>query len=72
MFLFVVLMLQITNKSLQSILKLQHLEDLVLEGCFRIDDDSLAAIKQGCKSLEVCIPFGKYCQGILQFHFLAI
>ncbi|KAL6998478.1 hypothetical protein U1Q18_008605 [Sarracenia purpurea var. burkii] len=45
--------LPITNKSLQLIMKLQHLEDLVLEGCFGIDDHSLAALKQGCKSLEV-------------------
>ncbi|KAL7248646.1 hypothetical protein ACSBR2_003399 [Camellia fascicularis] len=45
--------LPITNKCLPSILKLQHLEDLVLEGCFGIDDDSLAVLKQGCKSLEM-------------------
>ncbi|PSS23858.1 F-box/LRR-repeat protein [Actinidia chinensis var. chinensis] len=44
--------LPITNKCLPSILKLQYLEDLVLEGCFGIDDDSLAVLKQGCKSLE--------------------
>ena len=44
---------QITDKCLPSILKLQHLEDLVLEGCFGIDDDSLAALKHGCKSLKV-------------------
>lgn len=47
--------LQITNKCLPSVLKLQHLEDLVLEGCFGIDDDSVAALKHGCKSLKVCI-----------------
>ncbi|KAF7145150.1 hypothetical protein RHSIM_Rhsim04G0124000 [Rhododendron simsii] len=44
--------LPITNKCLPSILKLQYLENLVLEGCFGIDDDSLAVLKQGCKSLE--------------------
>lgn len=49
------LRVQITNKCLPSILKLQYLENLVLEGCFGIDDDSLAVLKQGCKSLEVPI-----------------
>ncbi|XWS67315.1 hypothetical protein CRYUN_Cryun05aG0276800 [Craigia yunnanensis] len=44
--------LSITNKCLSSILKLQHLEELVLEGCFGIDDDSLAVLKHGCKSLK--------------------
>ncbi|KAK4833719.1 hypothetical protein QYF36_009963 [Acer negundo] len=44
--------LPITDKCLPSILKLQHLEDLVLDGCFGIDDDSLAALKHGCKSLK--------------------
>lgn len=44
--------LQITNKCLPSILKLQYLEHLALEGCLGIDDDSLAALEQGCKSLE--------------------
>ena len=47
--------MQITNKCLPSILKLQHLEDLILEGCFGIDDCSLAALKHGCKSLKVMI-----------------
>ncbi|PSS32724.1 F-box/LRR-repeat protein [Actinidia chinensis var. chinensis] len=42
----------ITTKCLPSILNLEHLEDLVLEGCLCIDDDSLAVLKQGCKSLE--------------------
>lgn len=49
------LIVQITNKCLLSISNLQHLEDLVLEGCFAIDDDSLAKLKQGCKSLQVSI-----------------
>ncbi|KAK4396062.1 F-box/LRR-repeat protein 3 [Sesamum angolense] len=44
--------LPITNKCLSQILELQNLEDLVLEGCFGIDDDSLTAHKLGCKSLE--------------------
>ncbi|XP_057808232.1 F-box/LRR-repeat protein 3-like [Salvia miltiorrhiza] len=44
--------LPITNKCLSQILELQHLEDLVLEGCFGIDDDRLTAPKLGCKSLE--------------------
>ncbi|KAJ6299803.1 hypothetical protein OIU76_020734 [Salix suchowensis] len=44
--------LPITNKCLPSILKLQHLEDIVLEGCFGIDDDSLAALKHGCQSMK--------------------
>lgn len=44
--------LPITNKCLPAILKLQHLEDLVLEGCFGIDDDNLLVINQGCRSLK--------------------
>lgn len=52
--------MQITNKCLPSILKLQHLEDLILEGCFGIDDCSLAALKHGCKSLKVRVN-GKTC-----------
>ncbi|XP_057742588.1 F-box/LRR-repeat protein 3 [Arachis stenosperma] len=46
--------LPITDKCLQSIFKLQHLEDLVLEGCYGIDDDSLAddVFKQGCRTLK--------------------
>ncbi|KAL1543626.1 F-box/LRR-repeat protein 3-like [Salvia divinorum] len=44
--------LPITNKCLTQVLELKRLEDLVLEGCFGIDDDSLAALNQGCKSLE--------------------
>ncbi|XP_020236859.1 F-box/LRR-repeat protein 3 [Cajanus cajan] len=44
----------ITEKCLPSIFKLQHLEDLVLEGCFGIDDDGLDVnlLKQGCKTLK--------------------
>lgn len=44
--------LPITNRCLPAILKLQHLEDLVLEGCFGIDDDNLLVINQGCRSLK--------------------
>ncbi|XWS60019.1 hypothetical protein CRYUN_Cryun08bG0172400 [Craigia yunnanensis] len=44
--------LSITDKCLSSILKLQHLEELVLEGCFGIDGDSLAVLKHGCKLLK--------------------
>lgn len=46
---------QITEKCLSSIFKLQHLEDLVLEGCFGVGDDSLSneVFKQGCKTLKV-------------------
>ncbi|XVF76901.1 hypothetical protein PTKIN_Ptkin13bG0304500 [Pterospermum kingtungense] len=43
--------LPITNKCLSSILKLQHLEELVLEGCYGIHD-SLSVLKHGCKSLK--------------------
>ncbi|XP_022157296.1 F-box/LRR-repeat protein 3 isoform X2 [Momordica charantia] len=42
----------ITEKCLPSILRLKYLEDLVLEGCFGIDDDCLAVIRYGCKSLK--------------------
>ncbi|KAF1876652.1 hypothetical protein Lal_00030065 [Lupinus albus] len=46
--------LPITEKCLSSIFKLQHLEDLVLEGCYGIDDDSLDddVFKQGSKTLK--------------------
>lgn len=44
--------LPITNKCLPCILQLQYLEDLILVGCFSIDDDSLVALKHGCKSLK--------------------
>ncbi|CAI0424032.1 unnamed protein product [Linum tenue] len=44
--------LPVTNECLPAILKLQYLEDLVLEGCFGIDDDGLAALQHGCKSLK--------------------
>ncbi|KAJ8753843.1 hypothetical protein K2173_000097 [Erythroxylum novogranatense] len=44
--------LPITSKCLPSILKLQYLEDLILEGCFRLNHDSLAAVNHVCKSLK--------------------
>ncbi|KAI9074899.1 hypothetical protein K1719_040227 [Acacia pycnantha] len=44
--------LPITGKCLSSIVKLHYLEDLVLEGCFGIDDDSLDVFKQGCTTLK--------------------
>ncbi|KAK9279536.1 hypothetical protein L1049_013215 [Liquidambar formosana] len=44
--------LPITEKCLPPILKLQHLEDLVLVGCLGIDDDGLATLKQSCESLK--------------------
>lgn len=43
--------LPITNKCLSSILKLDHLEELFLEGCFGIDDN-LSVLKHRCKSLK--------------------
>ncbi|MBA0825351.1 hypothetical protein Goarm_021948 [Gossypium armourianum] len=45
--------LPITEKSLNSVLQLQHLEDLVLEGCHGIDDDGLSTLDQSCKSLKM-------------------
>ncbi|XP_022729410.1 F-box/LRR-repeat protein 3-like isoform X3 [Durio zibethinus] len=45
--------LPITEKCLKSVLQLQHLEDLVLEGCHGIDDVGLLTLKQSCKSLKV-------------------
>ncbi|KAA8549474.1 hypothetical protein F0562_001158 [Nyssa sinensis] len=44
--------LPITEKCLRPILQLQHLKELVLVGCPGIDDEGLAMLKQGCKSLE--------------------
>ncbi|XP_021279388.1 F-box/LRR-repeat protein 3-like isoform X7 [Herrania umbratica] len=45
--------LPITEKCVKSVLQLQHLEDLVLEGCHGIDDDGLSTLKQSCKSLKM-------------------
>lgn len=44
--------LPITEKCLPPILQLEYLEDLVLEGCLGIDDDGLATLKHGSKSLK--------------------
>lgn len=44
--------LLITEKCLPSLLKLQYLEDLALEGCCGINDESLISLKQGWKSLK--------------------
>lgn len=44
--------LPITSKCLPAILKLQYLQELILEGCFAIDDDGLAAFQQGSQSLK--------------------
>ncbi|KAE8712753.1 F-box/LRR-repeat protein 3 [Hibiscus syriacus] len=45
--------LPITEKCLNSVLELQNLEDLVLEGCNGIDDDGLSTLEQSCKSLKM-------------------
>lgn len=44
--------LPVTNRCLQPILKLQHLEELILHGCFGIDVDGLAVLNQQCGSLK--------------------
>ncbi|KAL8237274.1 hypothetical protein R6Q59_018355 [Mikania micrantha] len=44
--------LLISKKCLPSLLKLQYLEDLVLEGCCGINDESLVSLKQGWTSLK--------------------
>ncbi|GJS52787.1 reverse transcriptase domain-containing protein [Tanacetum coccineum] len=43
---------EITEKCLPSLLKLQYLEDLALEGCCGINDESLITLRQGWKSLK--------------------
>ncbi|GMJ14842.1 Regulation of Atalmt1 Expression 1 [Hibiscus trionum] len=45
--------LPITVKCLKSVIRLQHLEDLILEGCHGIDDDGLSTLEQSCKSLKM-------------------
>ncbi|KAI6670900.1 hypothetical protein NL676_005785 [Syzygium grande] len=45
--------LPITDKSLQPVLKLRNLEELILEGCPGIHDDGLATLKGSCPSLKV-------------------
>ncbi|KFK24640.1 hypothetical protein AALP_AA8G005800 [Arabis alpina] len=44
--------LPITGKCLHDVLKLSHLEELLLEGCFGVDDDSLKSLRHDCKSLK--------------------
>ncbi|KAK9086052.1 hypothetical protein Sjap_026463 [Stephania japonica] len=44
--------MEITNKCLPSILQLQHLEDLTFENCLYIDDEGLATLDQGRKSIK--------------------
>ncbi|KAF8006055.1 hypothetical protein BT93_K0370 [Corymbia citriodora subsp. variegata] len=44
--------LPISNKCLPSVMKLQYLEELVLEGCFGIDDECPVVLRDGCKSLK--------------------
>lgn len=61
--------LQISSKCLPSVLKLPYLEDLILEGCFGIDNDSLAALEYGCKSLKV-LAVNVPCSKDLQFLLL--
>ncbi|KAK3409770.1 hypothetical protein EUGRSUZ_J01853 [Eucalyptus grandis] len=45
--------LPITEKSLQPVLKLRNLEELILEGCPGVHDDGLATLKESCPSLKV-------------------
>ncbi|KAK1398137.1 F-box/LRR-repeat protein 3 [Heracleum sosnowskyi] len=44
--------LPITEKCLQQVVKLEHLDHLVLEGCIAIDDDSLADLRLGFKAIK--------------------
>ncbi|CAN8257469.1 unnamed protein product [Cochlearia groenlandica] len=44
--------LPITGKCLHDILKLQHLEELVIQGCFGVDDDTLKSLRHDCKTLK--------------------
>ncbi|CAJ1970729.1 unnamed protein product [Sphenostylis stenocarpa] len=43
----------ITEKCLQQILQLEHLEDLILEHCLGIEDDGLATLQANCKSMKM-------------------
>ena len=45
--------LQITNIGISAIAKLNLLEKLSLMGCNHVDDDGLANLRNGCKSLQV-------------------
>lgn len=44
--------LPITGKCLHDVLKLQHLEQLLIQGCFGVDDDSLNSLTHHCNSLK--------------------
>ncbi|KAJ0235016.1 F-box/LRR-repeat protein 3 [Hirschfeldia incana] len=44
--------LPITGKCLHDVLKLQHLEQLLLQGCFGVDDDTLDSLTYHCNSLK--------------------
>ncbi|KOM47214.1 hypothetical protein LR48_Vigan07g091800 [Vigna angularis] len=43
----------ITERCLNHILQLEHLEDLVLEHCLGIEDHGLATLQANCKSLKM-------------------
>lgn len=43
----------VSKKCLPAIFQLPCLEKLSLVGCYGLDDEGLATLKQGCKSLEV-------------------
>ena len=45
--------LQITNIGISALAKLNLLEKLSLMGCNYVDDDGLANLRNGCKSLQV-------------------
>ncbi|CAH8354599.1 unnamed protein product [Eruca vesicaria subsp. sativa] len=44
--------LPITGKCLHDVLKLQHLEELLLQGCFGVDDDTLKSLTHSSTSLK--------------------
>ncbi|KAI3781522.1 hypothetical protein L2E82_11539 [Cichorium intybus] len=54
--------LLITEKCLPSLLKLEYLEDLNLEGCCGINDESLVSLKQGWTSLKTLNM--SYCENV--------
>lgn len=56
--------LPITEKCLQPILQLQHLEELVLEECHGIDDEGLAAFERYCKRNSLKLLNLTRCQSI--------
>ncbi|OAY24233.1 F-box/LRR-repeat protein 3 isoform X1 [Manihot esculenta] len=62
--------LPITEKCLSSIMQLDHLEDLVLEGCLGIDDDGLSTLQQTFKSLKTLNMSN--CQNVTHVGFLSL